>query len=116
MQAKRRRPAIRLALIAIAGVLLTATAVVSASGPRVDVSSRRCGSIGGVYLSDIKATNTSCKKARSVARAYGNRFWSGQCGSQGCTVKGFKCSYPNPRVVCRKGTKVVRFSTNEGET
>jgi hypothetical protein len=86
---------------------------------------RRCGTIAGepasnsrgLILGNVRATGTTCRTARSIARSW--RASSRCAGSRtpitSCTVRGYACSEVGGGGEvsdwrCRKATASVRFS------
>ena len=56
-----------------------------------------CSDIGAI--TDIKAKNVSCKKAKTVISGW----------ATGTDLKGFTCSDGSGKVTCRKGDAVIKF-------
>jgi hypothetical protein len=104
-------------------VLLGALAVALPAGAAV---TRRCGTIAGepvsgrraLILGDVRATGTTCRTARSVARSW--RASSRCAGSRtpitSCTIRGYTCSQlagegEITEWRCRRSTASIRFSS-----
>ena len=102
--------------------LLCALALALPAGAAV---TRRCGTIDGEpvsgsrarILGDVRATGTTCRTARSVARSW--RASSRCAGSRtpitSCTIRGYPCREVGGAGEvsdwrCRKGTASIRFS------
>jgi hypothetical protein len=108
---------ILLALAALAGAL----AIALPAGAAV---TRRCGTIQGepvsgsraLILGNIRATGTTCRNARSIARSWRA---SSRCGGSRtpittCAVRGYACRQLTGEGEltewrCRKATATVRF-------
>ena len=112
----------RTILLALA-VLAGALAVALPAGAAV---TRRCGTIQGepvsgsraLILGNIRATGTTCRNGRSIARSW--RASSPCAGSRTpnttCTVRGYTCRELSGEGElsewrCRKATATVRFSS-----
>ena len=109
-------------------ILLTSLALAAALAialPAGAAVTRRCGTIQGelvsgsraLILGDIRATGTTCRNARSIARSW--RASSRCAGSRtpitSCTVRGYTCrELAGEGEVsawrCRTATTTVRFS------
>jgi hypothetical protein len=109
-------------------ILLAALALAAALAvalPAGAAVTRRCGTIPGepvsnsrgLILGDVRATGTTCRNARSIARSW--RASSRCAGSRtpitSCTVRGYSCSEVAGEGEvsdwhCRKATASVRFS------
>jgi hypothetical protein len=105
-------------------LLITAAALgsnASAAAPAA-TASKTCGvgdarSYGTTYVLDISVSNTSCRSAKRLIRAYHacRPGVSGKCPS----VKGYSCSEKrfdkiktqySARVTCRKGSRTVKHT------
>jgi hypothetical protein len=105
---------------------LVLAAVLAVALPAGAAVTRRCGTIAGepvsnsrgLILGDVRATGTTCRNARSIARSW--RASSRCAGSRtpitSCTVRGYACRQlaSGGEVSdwrCRKATALVRFSS-----
>jgi hypothetical protein len=106
--------------LAVLAASLAVLAPAAGAGP-VATASKSCSvgdsrSYGTTYVISIKASNTSCRNARRLIRAYHDcrPGKSGKCPS----VKGYSCSERRTRgatqydstVTCRKGSKTVKHT------
>ncbi len=106
-------------------VSLTAAIVLASALSAGAAVTRRCGTIAGepvsnsrgLILGDVRATGTTCRTARSIARSW--RASSRCAGSRtpitSCTVRGYTCRELSGEGEvsewrCRKATAAVRFS------
>ena len=109
--------------LTILAALLTAAALAtSAQAGPIATASKTCRvgdqrSYGTTYVTKISVSNTSCRNARSLIRAFHacRPGKSGKCAS----VKGYSCSerrYNKGRisydsdVTCRKGSRTVKHT------
>jgi hypothetical protein len=106
------RPAISLAALAVLTLLVTA---VPATAKSCSVGSGR--DLGATYVTSVNAKRTTCKKARSLVRAYhrcrrDNGGADGKCPS----IRGYSCSERkladsrnqyDARASCKRGRKRV---------
>lgn len=104
---------------AVMGGLTIVLALALMSAPAGAATQRTCkgvGGAGGGATSSIRATNTSCKQARKVARAW----LRAGCRTDGtpCSVERFTCRSHQPRssgavlTPCRRQRKRLHFSSD----
>ena len=96
---------------AVLTVAATAVPLLFGAVPANAAAARNCGSIGNTAPQEVRADSTSCRSARSLARAHDR-----DCSlrPRTCKVSGYTCTRrffgnSGTRVRCSRGDAVVRF-------
>lgn len=109
-------------LVLLAALLVAAGAPSVASAKSCGLSSAEQGgsrpsSLGATYVTSLRASGTSCGRAKRVVRAF-NRCRPGKAGRCNRRVRGYSCSENRSNGVgqyqsttkCRNGGRTVRFT------